>query len=177
MINIKMTTVITAAIAMLLTSACGNELTTNTSASNMNQKSETTQKDNTTNPNQEQEDKEASVDTTDNVQDKKEILIVIDQTKKPSTGNSFDFFVNKVPEGYSLVEMQWVSGNSDVKNTIQEAIEHGNNGEDGFYISGNGQFSGFIYSNELKGETGKVIFIFQNDQGNELTWEKEIILK
>ncbi|OOC64210.1 hypothetical protein BBD40_06570 [Paenibacillus ihbetae] len=106
----------------------------------------------------------------------KEILIIIDQTEKPTTGNSFDFFVNKAPEGYNLVEMQWLSEHSVVKNTIQEAVEHGSNGEDGFYISGNGQYSGFIYPDNLKGEKGKVLFLFRDEHGNELTWEKEITL-
>lgn len=32
-----------------------------------------------------------------------------------------------------------------IVNSFQDAVEHGANGEDGFYISGDGQFSGFIY--------------------------------
>ncbi|GBK60545.1 hypothetical protein [Paenibacillus macerans] len=105
------------------------------------------------------------------------ILIVIDQTAKPIEGNSFDFTVKQAPEGYALKEMKWVSDQNEIANTLEEAIEHGQTGEDGFYISGNGQFSGFFYPDSMKGEKGWVIFIFANDENNELTWEKEITLK
>lgn len=108
----------------------------------------------------------------------KAILIIIDQTPKPTTGNnSFDFVINKLPEGYMLWEMQWVSAKNQINNTLQEAIEHGQNGEDGFYISGDGQFMGFFYPDALKGEEGQVKFVFTNDQGKTLTWQKTITLK
>ncbi|MBW7455226.1 hypothetical protein K0U00_14465 [Paenibacillus sepulcri] len=106
----------------------------------------------------------------------KEILIIIDQTPKPIEGNSFDFVVNKLPEGYSLSQIQWVSEKNQITNTIAEAIEHGQNGEDGFYISGDGQFSGFFYPDTMKGEEGEVSFLFKDDQGQELTWKKKITL-
>ncbi|WP_127591818.1 hypothetical protein [Paenibacillus lautus] len=106
-----------------------------------------------------------------------QILIVIDQTPKPITGNSFDFGVTKLPEGYSLSEMEWKSDKTEIKSTFQEAIEHGQTGEDGFYISGNGQFSGFIYPDGMKGEEGQVLFRFIDEQGHELTWEKTLTLK
>jgi hypothetical protein len=105
----------------------------------------------------------------------KEILITIDQTAKPSGGNSFDFFVNQVPEGYSLTEMQWISGKNKIVNTTAEAIKHGENGEDGFYITGK-QYSGFIYSDTMKGEEGQVVFVFKDDQGKELSWKKKVTL-
>lgn len=105
------------------------------------------------------------------------ILIVIDQTEKPIEGNSFDFIVKQLPEGYMLKEMKWVSDQNEITNTYEEAIEHGQTGGDGFYISGDGQFSGFFYPDSLKGEKGRVIFTFANDENNELTWEKEITLK
>jgi len=107
----------------------------------------------------------------------KEILIIIDQTPKPTDQKSFDFVVKKLPEGYSLAEMHWNSSKNQIVNTLQEAAEHGANGEDGFYISGNGQFAGFIYPNSMSGEEGEVKFLFRNDQGDELTWEKKITLK
>lgn len=106
-----------------------------------------------------------------------QIMIVIDQTDKPSEGNSFDFAVKQVPEGYTLSEMRWTSNTVTIVNSLQEAIEHGANGEDGFYISGNGHFSGFIYSDEMKGERGKATFVFTNEEGKELTSEQEIRLK
>lgn len=97
----------------------------------------------------------------------------IDQTEKPIEGNSFDFVVNKLPEGYTLTEMQWKSANSEIVNTLEEAIAHGGNGEDGFYISGNGQFSGFFYPDEMRGEEGEVLFRFTNEHGEELIWKKK----
>ncbi|RJE87476.1 hypothetical protein D3P07_14160 [Paenibacillus sp. 1011MAR3C5] len=106
-----------------------------------------------------------------------EILIVIDQTDKPVEGNMFDFAINKAPEGFQLKAMEWKSDKSHIKNTVAEAAEHGGNGEDGFYISGNGQFSGFIYPDSMKGEEGEVIFTFTNEKGQELTWKKNITLK
>lgn len=107
----------------------------------------------------------------------KEIDIVIDQSDKPIKGNSFDFAIKNVPEGYTLTEMHWTSNTVTIVNSLQEAIEHGANGEEGFYFSGNGQFSGFIYSDEMKGERGKATFVFTNDEGNMLMSEKEIKLK
>jgi hypothetical protein len=75
-----------------------------------------------------------------------------------------------------MTEMQWLSDKSKIVNTVQEAAQHGGNGEDGFYISGDGQFSGFFYPDTMKGEKGQVIFLFKNDEGKELTWKKEITL-
>ncbi|MFC3747165.1 hypothetical protein [Paenibacillus sp. GCM10012306] len=107
----------------------------------------------------------------------KQILIVIDQTPKPIEGNSFDFSVKQRPEGYALSQMEWKSDKHDIVNTLQEAVEHGQSGGDGFYISGDGQFMGFIYPDEMKKEQGEVKFTFKNDQGQELTWKKTITLK
>lgn len=123
-------------------------------------------------PDQQSEDTQGSAADGD-----QQILIVIDQTPKPITGNSFDFAVKQVPEGYSLSEMQWKSDTTEIKSTWQEAIEHGQTGEDGFYFSGNGQFSGFIYPDEMKGEEGQLMFRFIDEQGHELTWEKTLTLK
>lgn len=106
-----------------------------------------------------------------------EILIIIDQTQNSIKGNSFDFVVNKRPEGYMLSKMEWKSGKTSIVNTTEEAIEHGGNGEDGFYISGDGQFMGFFYPDELKGQKGDVTFAFVNDAGKELRWKKTITLK
>lgn len=106
-----------------------------------------------------------------------DILIVIDQTPKPlAEGGSFDFTVKKAPEGYMLKEIKWKSEKNEILNTLEEAIQHGQNGGDGFYISGNGQFMGFLYPDEMKGEEGKVTFVFGNEQGQELTWEKDVTL-
>ncbi|MFF2907918.1 hypothetical protein [Paenibacillus sp. NPDC057934] len=106
-----------------------------------------------------------------------QILIVIDQTPKPIEGNSFDFAVKQRPEEYALSQIEWKSDKNDIVNTLQEAVEHGQNGGDGFYISGDGQFMGFIYPDGMKKEQGEVKFTFKNDQGQELTWTKAITLK
>ncbi|QAY65779.1 hypothetical protein [Paenibacillus protaetiae] len=105
-----------------------------------------------------------------------EILIIIDQTPKPIEGNSFDFTVNKRPDGYALSEMQWISETTTIVNTTAEAVQHGQNGEDGFYISGDGQFTGFFYPDSMKGEKGEVVFVFKNSDNQELTWKKTITL-
>jgi len=80
-------------------------------------------------------------------------------------------------KGYALAEMSWKSEKTDIINTTKQVIEHGGNGEDGFYISGNGQFSGFIYDEQLKGENGEVTFVFRNDAGEERKWKKKLTLK
>lgn len=152
-----------ALLVMLLASACGNQANngasdTNTAASPVS--TEAPETDNSV---------EADSD--------KEILIIIDQTEKPIEGNSFDFAVKQLPEGFMLAEIQWVSKENLIVNSVQEAIEHGGNGEDGFYISGDGQFSGFFYPDAMKDEKGQVVFLFKNEQGKELTWKKEITLK
>ncbi|GAB1532290.1 MULTISPECIES: hypothetical protein [Brevibacillus] len=113
-------------------------------------------------------------------QQEKEILVVVDQEPKPIEGNSFDFFIEQLPAGYSLASMQWKSEKTDIVNTTEQAIKNdkeGISGGNGFYISGNGQFTGFFYKDELKGEKGKLILVFKNEQGNEKTWEKELTLK
>jgi predicted small secreted protein len=117
---------------------------------------------------------------SESTESSEQIDIVIDQSNKPMEGNSFDFGIKQVPKGYALTEMRWTSNTVTIVNSLQEAIEHGENGEDGedgFYFSGNGQFSGFIYSDEMKGERGKATFVFTNDEGNMLMSEKEITLK
>jgi len=106
-----------------------------------------------------------------------EIVIEIDQSEQPIESNSFTFAVKQLPKGFSLGEMHWVSKENMIINSIQDAMEHGANGGDGFYISGNGQFSGFIYPDVMKGEKGKVVFWFTDEQGKELKWTKEITLK
>ncbi|MCQ6563550.1 hypothetical protein [Paenibacillus mendelii] len=154
-----------ALIVLLLTSACGAQSNAGSPADTVNTKPAETSQGNT------------AVNEDDSTGEDKKILIIIDQTPKPIEGNSFDFAVNQLPEGYALTEMQWISEKSKVANTVQEAIEHGANGEDGFYISGDGQFSGFFYPDSMKGEEGQVIFLFKDDQGNELSWKKKITLK
>lgn len=106
----------------------------------------------------------------------KEVLIIIDQTPKPTEGNSFDFVVKQVPEGFTLAEMEWNSKKHRIVNTVLEAKAHGANGEDGFYISGNGQFSGFIYPDTMKGEQGEVVFLFTDSKGKVITWKKDVTL-
>ena len=127
------------------------------------QPAETNQDDSTT-----LDDDSASTDN--------EILIIIDQTPKPIEGNSFDFVVKQVPEGFALAEMQWITQHTLIANSVQDAIEHGANGEDFFYISGDGQFSGFIYPDYMRGEEGQVVFLFKDAHGNELTWKKKLTL-
>ncbi|MFB0831320.1 hypothetical protein ACEU2D_17180 [Brevibacillus laterosporus] len=50
-------------------------------------------------------------------------------------------------------------------------------GGEGFYISGDGQFSGFFYNPKMKGEKGEVTFYFKNEKGNQLEWKKELTLQ
>ncbi|MFE4712565.1 hypothetical protein ACFRAM_16960 [Paenibacillus sp. NPDC056722] len=121
--------------------------------------------------------KAGDAEPNDGAQTDQQILIVIDQTPKPIEGNSFDFAVKQRPEGYALSQIEWKSGKNDIVNTLQEAVEHGQSGGDGFYISGDGQFMGFIYPDSMKGEQGEVKFTFKNDQGQKLTWKKTITLK
>jgi Fe-S cluster assembly iron-binding protein IscA len=175
---------------LLLTSACGTQLNSgssdikNTVPSETNQENTATENDSatnsgssdTTNTKSSEINQENTAADDDSANSTNEILIIIDQTSKPIEGNSFDFVVNKVPEGFSLTEIQWLSKKTQIINTVQEAIEHGKNGEDGFYISGNGQYSGFIYPDTMKGEEGQVVFLFKDAQGKELTWKKKITL-
>lgn len=163
---------IIAVMVLFFTSGCGTQVNSNTSdKSEESQNESTAAKGTSDNENETKTESNQSKQVTED-----EILIVIDQTAKPIEGNSFDFVIKEVPEGFSFTEMQWISNKSQVINTVQEAIEHGASGEEGFYISGNGEYSGFFYSDAMKGEEGKVIFIFKDDQGKELTWEKTITL-
>ncbi|PYY25665.1 hypothetical protein [Paenibacillus illinoisensis] len=173
----KMIFLISTMLLMFLISACGNKFSSSPAESNTNTSNETKQ-DNNQVTDKGKENTEENAETSNGIQGttENEILIIIDQTEKPTTGNSFDFSIKKAPKGYSLTEMHWLSKQSEIKNTVQEAIEHGQNGEDGFYISGNGQYSGFIYSDNMKGEQGQVVFYFGDEEGNELTWKKYLTL-
>ncbi|WP_028558779.1 hypothetical protein [Paenibacillus pinihumi] len=175
---------ITAIAAMLLVSACGAKNTgngitppnqaesTNTAQNGSNNAGKNADNNTESGPDTQHQDTGADSSNTD-----QEILIIIDQTAKPIEGNAFDFGLSKVPQGYSLSEMKWISGETQIVNTVAEAAQHGQTGEDGFYISGNGQISGFFYPDKMKGEKGEVIFVFKNEQDKELTWKKEITLK
>lgn len=173
---------ISALIVLLLASACGNQSgngAPNSVATEEDAASPVTTVAPDTDTSETKPENETSGDNSDEadaVSDKK-ILIVIDQTEKPIEGNSFDFTVKQLPEGYMLAEMQWVSKENLIVNSVKEAIEHGGSGGDGFYISGDGQFSGFFYPDTMKGEKGQVVFLFKDEQGKELTWKKEMTLK
>ncbi|MFC5651251.1 hypothetical protein ACFPYJ_19495 [Paenibacillus solisilvae] len=162
--KMKFVLLVSAMFVLILTSACGTTLKSGSSKIIENNQENTAVNDSTN----------SEVNGSKNSD--KQILIVIDQTSKMIEGNSFDFVVKKIPEGYSLAEMKWISDKSQIVNTTAEAIQHGANGEDGFYISGNGQYTGFIYSDSIKGEEGEVVFIFKDDQGKELTWKKKLTL-
>lgn len=169
--NKKYIYIISALCMLLMISGCTNESPSGESDTNEEQTSET-------NNEQPSETNQSNNITTD--EDSKnsgnEILIVIDQTPKPIEGNSFDFIINQVPEGFALAQMQWVSKDNLFVNSVEDAIRNGGNGGDGFYISGNGQYSGFIYSDMMKGDEGQVVFLFQDAQGNDLTWKKKLTL-
>ena len=173
--------------AVLLMSACGSksQAGTTTTPNNQSESNETnqnqTQAGNTNNNNTDSSNNELidPVESTPESSDpNEEILIDIDQTPKPiENKGSFDFQVKQLPEGYRLQEMQWSSESNNTVNTFEEAIENGQTGEDGFYISGNGQFMGFFYPEEMKGEAGKATFVFVNEENQKLTWEQEITLQ
>ena len=153
--NKKYGYIVSVLFVLLMTSGCASEKEPD--ASDTNQGSATKEEDANANP-------------------QKEVLIIIDQTPKPTEGNSFDFVVKQVPEGFTLAEMEWNSKKRRIVNTVLEAKAHGANGEDGFYISGNGQFSGFIYPDTMRGDEGEVVFRFTNSKGEEVTWKKNLTL-
>ncbi|WP_232729811.1 hypothetical protein [Paenibacillus phocaensis] len=176
--------------AVLMLSACGNESAgqnqnapSNTAGVNAPTPAKPDSGDNSATSGNETATDNNQGETNDNPTDANgaangDILIVIDQTPKPlAEGGGFDFSVKKAPEGYMLKEIHWTSETNNIVNTLEEAIQHGQDGGDGFYISGDGQFMGFLYPDEMKGEKGKVTFVFGNEQGQELTWEKDITLQ
>lgn len=167
--------------AVLLMSACGNNSQAGTTDPGNQPESNATNQSQAGNNNTDPSNNELTdpVDSTiENNNPSEEILIDIDQTPKPiENKGSFDFQVKQIPEGYRLQEMQWSSENNNTVNTFEEAIENGQTGEDGFYISGDGQFMGFFYPEEMKGEAGKATFVFVNEENQELTWEQEITLQ
>ncbi|MEJ8306206.1 hypothetical protein [Saccharibacillus sacchari] len=106
-----------------------------------------------------------------------QILVVLDQTEMPIENGGLTFSFKKIPEGYALREMLWKGKGDPVVATYEQARENGASGGDGFYISGDGQYSGFLYANERKGEEGEISFVFVNDNDQRLTWAKRIVLK
>jgi hypothetical protein len=167
--NKKIIYILSALCVLLLISACSTNSNSNSKSNTNKENAAVTQP-----PETNQENNGANVD--DSANSDEEILIIIDQSPKPIEGNSFDFAVDKLPEGFALAEMQWISKDNSIVNSVQDAIQHGADGEDGFYISGNGQFMGFIYPDTMKGEEGQVIFLFKNAEGKELTWKKTLTL-
>lgn len=181
MIKHKPILLMAALSAVLLMSACGNNSQAGTTDPGNQPESNATNQSQAGNNNTDSSNNELTdpVDSTpENNNPSEEILIDIDQTPKPiENKGSFDFQVKQLPEGYRLQEMQWSSENNNTVNTFEEAIENGQTGEDGFYISGDGQFMGFFYPEEMKGEAGKATFVFVNEENQELTWEQEITLQ
>ncbi|MFS0784581.1 hypothetical protein [Bacillus sp. 1P06AnD] len=104
-----------------------------------------------------------------------QLFMIIDQTQIEPP-NHFYFSVKKAPEGYRLYNMAW-KGKHPVSNTFDEAVENGRTGDNGFYFSGDRQFSGFFYDEKEKGDKGEVQFTFKNDQGKILIWKHAITLK
>lgn len=152
---IKLSGLILCCAAILIASACGKMGDTSSSAS-----------------------KQPAPPAQAQTKPEEPILVVVDQTKYPGQPeHQFYFQVEQIPKGYSLAEMRWESDKTTIINTTKKAFEHGGNGEDGFYISGNGQFSGFIYDEKLKGQSGEVTFVFRNDSGKERTWSKKLTLQ
>ncbi|MBD8499287.1 hypothetical protein [Paenibacillus arenosi] len=150
---------------LLLTSACGNAPQSGAPSS--------------TPAEQKPADQQVKKERTQSPIKQVPILMIIDQTKQEGfEGNMFYFTVEQVPEGYLLAEMKWISDNHQIVSTSEEASKNGATGEGyGFYISGNGQYSGFIYDDKMKGEHGQVVFVFRNDDKEELTWKQNITLK
>ncbi len=117
-------------------------------------------------------------DTTDDQKtEDSQVLVVLDQTEMPIESGGLTFSFKKIPEGYALSEMQWKGEREAIVTTYEQARENGASGGEGFYISGDGQFSGFLYPNIQKGEAGEISFLFANDVGQEVTWSKEITLQ
>ncbi|MBH5318297.1 hypothetical protein I6N90_10795 [Paenibacillus sp. GSMTC-2017] len=111
----------------------------------------------------------------------KEIVIGVDQEpQEGSSGNMFYFFVENLPPKYYLKELRWKSKTSDIVDTWEDAINNGaglGNDDYGFYISGNGQFSGFIYEDSMKEEKGEFSIVFRDEQQNEVIWKKSLTLR
>ncbi len=165
-------------VGMVLISGCGNQTQDTNNSSQQPNTSSTATNDTASGSSESETTSTADSEETAN---SKDILIVIDQTEKPiENAGMFNFSIQHLPEGYRLDKMSWTGEGKPITNTYQQAIENGGTGgsESGsFYISGNGQFSGFSYPESRKGEQGTVAFIFVNDAGNELKWEKKITLQ
>ncbi|WP_037288548.1 hypothetical protein [Saccharibacillus sacchari] len=159
---------------MLMLSACGQNAAP---AENVSEGTAVTNPSNEASQNTEPAD-EADAAADQGAEDEdSQILVVLDQTEMPIESGGLTFSFKKIPQGYALREMQWHGEGDPVITTYEQARENGASGGDGFYISGDGQFSGFLYPNEQKGEQGEISFVFSNDAGQEATWSKEITLQ
>ncbi|WP_222124536.1 hypothetical protein [Paenibacillus xylanexedens] len=111
------------------------------------------------------------------------IVITIDQSDKLTEAKSFRYSVKDVPEGYTLSELRWTSNQITIINSVQEATEHevdenqADGKKEGFYIKDNGQLNEFKYTDEMKGERGKVTLVYTNEAGQEVLAEQEVKLK
>lgn len=103
--------------------------------------------------------------------------IVIDNA--PGTvGSLFTFSIKNPPKGYHLAELEWIpkSGNA-VVNTLSQAIEHGQHGGQGagFNISGDGQNMSFIYTSDMRKQTGRVRVIYQAVSGAAMIGQSDLV--
>ncbi|WP_338541110.1 hypothetical protein [Paenibacillus tundrae] len=111
------------------------------------------------------------------------IVIDIDQSDKLTEAKSFRYSVKDVPEGYALSELRWTSNQITIINSVQEATQHeadenqADGKKEGFYIKDNGQLMEFKYTDEMKGERGKVTLVYTNEAGQEVLAEQEVKLK
>ncbi|MEN1987980.1 hypothetical protein [Paenibacillus hubeiensis] len=103
--------------------------------------------------------------------------IELHQTDELAKHKRFEFTVRQVPEGYTLSELRWTSNQITVIDNYGQAVQHAKSGKEGFYIDEKRQISGFRYTGEMKGESGKVTLVYTDGQGSdEVRVETEVAL-
>ncbi len=96
-----------------------------------------------------------------------------------SVGSLFTFSIKDTPKNYHLAELEWIPNNhSAVVNTLSEALINAQNGGKNipcFNISKDGQTMSFIYSSNMKNQSGYVRVIFQTTSGSAMIGQSPAI--
>jgi hypothetical protein len=97
----------------------------------------------------------------------------------PGAGGSFfTFAIKDVPDGYPLVELEWVPVvGPAVVNTLPQVEAHGSSGgsEPCFRVSADGKTWSFAYTPLLKGQSGVLSLICQDSDGAAIIGDSDSI--
>ena len=89
-------------------------------------------------------------------------------TQPGAQGSYMAFSITNPPTGYHLMEMEWLpsaSGGESIVNTLPQALTNAQDNTPGSFMAINGHYR-LAYTANMKGTTGKVRLIYENNAGD-----------